>query len=85
MSTGEDMDGNLKFELLFKDRIGIVFDIARLMSEQSLNIVAMEVEQKNGFAKISIEIEKQIVQGKVTYKGVADTFNLDYTPVTEVL
>lgn len=53
------MDGNLKFELLFKDRIGIVFDIARLMSEQSLNIVAMEVEQKNGFAKISIEIEKQ--------------------------
>ena len=53
------MDGNLKFELLFKDRIGIVFDIARLMSGQSLNIVAMEVEQKNGFAKISIEIEKQ--------------------------
>jgi transcriptional regulator of aroF, aroG, tyrA and aromatic amino acid transport len=50
---------NLKFQLLFKDRIGIVFDIARLMCEQSLNIVAMEVEQKDGFAKISIEIEKQ--------------------------
>lgn len=26
-----------------------------------------------------------IVQGKVTYKGVADAFNLDYTPVAEVL
>jgi transcriptional regulator of aroF, aroG, tyrA and aromatic amino acid transport len=59
LSTGRDMDGNLKFELLFKDRIGIVHDIAGLMSGQSLNIVAMEVEQKNGFAKISIEIEKQ--------------------------
>ncbi len=49
---------NLKFQLLFKDRIGIVFDIARLMAEQGLNIVSMEVEQKNGYAKISIEIEK---------------------------
>lgn len=26
-----------------------------------------------------------IVEGKVTYKGVADAFGLDYTPVTEVL
>ncbi len=26
-----------------------------------------------------------IVQGKVTYKGVADAFSLEYTPVTEVL
>ncbi len=49
---------NLKFKLLFEDRIGIVFDIARLMTEQGLNIVSMEVEQKDGFAKISIEIEK---------------------------
>lgn len=53
------MTGNHKFQLLFKDRIGIVFDIARLMTEQGLNIVAMEVEQKKGFAKISIEIEKK--------------------------
>lgn len=52
------MNENLKFQLLFKDRIGIVFDIARLMSEHSLNIIAMEVEQNQGFAKISIEIEK---------------------------
>ena len=53
------MTGNPKFQLLFKDRIGIVFDIARLMCKQGLNIIAMEVEQKNGFAKISIEIEKK--------------------------
>jgi len=51
------MPDNLKFQLLFKDRIGIVFDIARLMTRQNLNIVTMEVEQKEGFAKISIEIE----------------------------
>jgi len=53
------MNGNLKFQLLFKDRIGIVFDITRLMTKQSLNIIAMEVEQNNAFAKISIEIEKK--------------------------
>ncbi len=47
-----------KFQLLFKDRIGIVFDIARLMTGQGLNIVSMEVEQKDGFAKISMEIEQ---------------------------
>lgn len=53
------MIGNLKFQLLFKDRIGIVFDITRLMSEQSLNIIGMELEQKNGFCKISVEIEQK--------------------------
>jgi transcriptional regulator of aroF, aroG, tyrA and aromatic amino acid transport len=52
------VSGNLKFQLLFKDRIGIVFDIAQLMTRQGLNIVSMEVEQKDGFAKISIEIER---------------------------
>ncbi|MBU1568591.1 MAG: hypothetical protein KJ630_23560 [Proteobacteria bacterium] len=52
------MTGNLKHQLIFKDRIGIVFDIARLMTGQGLNIVNMEVEQRDGLAKISIEIEK---------------------------
>ncbi len=51
------MPDNLKFQLLFKDRIGIVFDIARLVTQQNLNIVTMEVEQSDGFAKISVEIE----------------------------
>ncbi len=52
------MSGNLKFELKFKDRIGLVFDVARLMTEQSLNIVTMELQQKQGLATISLEIEK---------------------------
>jgi transcriptional regulator of aroF, aroG, tyrA and aromatic amino acid transport len=51
------MPDNLKFQLLFKDRIGIVFDIARLVTEQKLNIVTMEVEQSDGSAKISVEFE----------------------------
>ena len=53
------MSENLKVQLIFKDRIGIVLDIAKLMSEQKLNIVAMEVAQKKCFAKISLEIEKR--------------------------
>jgi len=52
------LTGNLKHQLIFEDRIGIVFDIARLMTGQGLNIVNMEVEQRDGKAKISIEIEK---------------------------
>ena len=52
------MSDNFKVQLVFKDRIGIVFDITKLMSEQGLNIVSMEVAQKDGFAKISLEIEK---------------------------
>jgi transcriptional regulator of aroF, aroG, tyrA and aromatic amino acid transport len=52
------MSENLKVQLVFTDRIGIVFDITKLMSEQGLNIVAMEVEQKEGLAKISLEIEQ---------------------------
>lgn len=52
------MTSNFKFQLLFHDRIGIVFDIARLMTMQRLNIVSMEVEEKFGMAKISLEIER---------------------------
>ena len=52
------MTSNFKFQLLFLDRIGIVFDIARLMTMQRLNIVSMEVEERYGMAKISVEIER---------------------------
>ncbi|WP_419778315.1 sigma 54-interacting transcriptional regulator [Maridesulfovibrio sp.] len=52
------MPENKKYKLLFKDRIGIVFDITKLMLEHKLNIISMEVEQKDGFARISLEIEE---------------------------
>ncbi|MFV0439108.1 MAG: sigma 54-interacting transcriptional regulator [Desulfopila sp.] len=48
---------NFKCQLLFRDRIGIVYDITRLMTEQELNIVNMEVEQRQGYASISMEID----------------------------
>ncbi|WP_163351732.1 sigma-54-dependent Fis family transcriptional regulator [Desulfovibrio sp. JC010] len=51
------MSDNKKYKLLFKDRIGIVFDITKLMLEHKLNIISMEVEQKDGFAQISLEVE----------------------------
>ncbi len=51
------MAQNLKLQLLFNDRIGIVFDITKLTTSQGLNIVTMEVEPMDGLAKISIEIE----------------------------
>lgn len=51
------MVNSKKFKLLFKDRIGIVFDITKLMLEHKLNIISMEVEQKDGFAQISVEID----------------------------
>ena len=51
------MPENKKYKLLFRDRIGIVFDITQLMLEHKLNIISMEVEQKDGFARISLEIE----------------------------
>lgn len=47
---------NLKFEFLFADRIGIVFNITQLLMVNGLNVVAMEVEQEEGKARISIEI-----------------------------
>jgi len=52
------MFANLKFELKFLDRIGLICDVARLMTDQGLNIVTMELQQKDGFATISLEIEK---------------------------
>jgi len=52
------MSDTLKFELKFLDRLGIVCDVAHLMTDQGLNIVTMELQQKHGFATISLEIEK---------------------------
>lgn len=37
------------------------------------------------FESHGIKTGLNIVNGKVTYKGVADAFNLDYTPLLEVL
>lgn len=46
-----------KFELVFKDRIGIVFDITKLIQNHNMNIISMEVEQEDGCAKVALEID----------------------------
>jgi PAS domain S-box-containing protein len=48
---------NLKFELIFKDRVGIVADISALIAQQGLNIVSMEVVRKSDRANVYVETE----------------------------
>lgn len=45
--------------MIFEDRLGIVLDVARLMTGQGLNILAMEMEEKDGMATISIAIQQK--------------------------
>ena len=48
---------NLKFELIFKDRVGIVADISALIAKQGLNIASMEVVRKANRANVYVETE----------------------------
>ena len=45
---------NVKMELVFKDRIGIVADISAVIAEYGINIVSMEVEQRGEHAGTGI-------------------------------
>jgi len=49
----------LKLQLIFTDRLGIILDVAKLMTGQGFNILAMELEQYDGLAEINIAIEQQ--------------------------
>lgn len=48
---------NLKIELRFRDRIGIVADIADRIARQGLNIVSMEVLRRSDEAHVFVELE----------------------------
>ncbi|MEN8212469.1 MAG: sigma 54-interacting transcriptional regulator, partial [Thermodesulfobacteriota bacterium] len=48
---------NLKIKLAYKDRVGIVADISRIIATNGLNIVFMEVVRKDERAVLYIEIE----------------------------
>ena len=45
----------LKFELIFKDRVGIVADISALIAQHGLNIVSMEVVREADKANVYVE------------------------------
>jgi transcriptional regulator of aroF, aroG, tyrA and aromatic amino acid transport len=67
------MVSSKKIQLIFKDRIGIVFDITNLMLQYELNIRCMEVEQNDGFAEVSVEIEN--LNGNINTKQLIDLFS----------
>ncbi len=48
---------NLKIKVRFKDRVGIVADISKLIAEQALNIVLMEVIRPKDEAHVFVELE----------------------------
>ena len=50
---------NIKMELVFKDRIGIVADISALIADHGINIVSMEVEQREDRAHVFLEARKR--------------------------
>ena len=50
---------NIKMELVFKDRIGIVADLSAVIAEHGINIVSMEVEQRDDLAHVFLEARKR--------------------------
>lgn len=50
----------LKFELIFKDRVGIVADISALIAQHGLNIVSMEVVREAEKANVYVEAENGV-------------------------
>jgi PAS domain S-box-containing protein len=49
----------IKMELVFKDRIGIVADISAVIARFGINIVSMEVEQRDYRAHVYLEARKR--------------------------
>lgn len=53
MTSGD----NLKLHLRFRDRLGIVADVAASLAAEGANIAAMEVERHHAWAEIFLEVE----------------------------
>ena len=49
---------NLKLELIFKDRVGIVADISKIIAQKGGNILLMEVIRHKDRAHVYLEIEE---------------------------
>jgi PAS domain S-box-containing protein/TyrR family helix-turn-helix protein len=54
------MQSHIKINMLFKDRIGIVADISRLVAQRNLNIYSMEVAIREANADIYFEMENDM-------------------------
>lgn len=49
------MTSNVKLQIIFTDRVGIVADIATMMAELAVNIASMEVDVRSGKAVVYLE------------------------------
>lgn len=56
---------NLKIKMSYKDRIGIVADISRLIADNDLNIIFMEVVRNNKKTEVYIEIEGELLADNI--------------------
>jgi uncharacterized protein with ACT and thioredoxin-like domain len=50
---------NIKLELVFRDRVGVVADISAVIADHGINIVSMEVEQRDDRAHVFLEARKR--------------------------
>jgi transcriptional regulator of aroF, aroG, tyrA and aromatic amino acid transport len=56
---------NLKLELIFKDRVGIVADISTIIAQQGGNIISMEVVRREDRAYVYLEAEKRKIDIRI--------------------
>jgi transcriptional regulator of aroF, aroG, tyrA and aromatic amino acid transport len=56
------MGPNLKLQLAFKERLGIVADVAAIIAQHGLNIISMEVQVKGEHTFVYLETGKQSSQ-----------------------
>jgi transcriptional regulator of aromatic amino acid metabolism len=73
---------NAKLKVSFKDRIGIVADISRLIARHGMNIASMEVIRKHDEAHVYVEVEsgKSAVDQKALFSflsTIEDIINID--------
>ena len=67
------MSQSFKLNLLFLDRIGIVADISRRVADRAMNIVSMEVERKQHFADVYLEVVP--VNREMSGKDILETLS----------
>lgn len=82
------MSRNIKVKLVFKDRLGIVYDVSRCILQQHLNVICMEVEQQEGFAEVTLNIDslsehldpKEILSVLSALPGVSQAYQVKRLP-----
>jgi transcriptional regulator of aroF, aroG, tyrA and aromatic amino acid transport len=61
------VSATIKLQLNFTDRVGIIADIANLMSQQAVNIVSMEVGVEKEYTSVYLEVEVPAAIGRAAF------------------